>query len=329
MHRGELRARLPARGPLRVLPAALLAQQLDRVAPAGPGRPVGSEHPRLRVGRRHRQRLSSRRADPPLVDDPHLSRGAPGQQLDVPGRDSEPPPDPLPGAEWCAGVRYRHGSVGLRARRVPRDRRGHSGEPTDAAGHAQPPGRHGGPTHQPPGRSRCRDGVDRHPGARLTDHRSGRRRDAASGRAVHRDGNCHRQRRRTGRRRGGVHRQRSEWKPATGLGSWSCVFTPTSPLGRGSSASPTDDSANIEVPAPGRQIQIGPRPLPASIWSNQVVPTVRPPTTPQRSRSDFGSDLRSTGSSPASASTRVRATQVSTSVTSGRTQGSCCYRRPS
>ncbi len=69
----ELRARLPARGPLRVLPAALLAQQLDRVAAAGTGRPAGSEHPRLRVGRRRRQRLPSWRPDPPLLDDSHLS----------------------------------------------------------------------------------------------------------------------------------------------------------------------------------------------------------------------------------------------------------------
>src|SRR5690606_29357227 len=36
----------------------------------------------------------------------------------------------------------------------------------------------------------------------------------------------------------------------------------------------TDDSCNREVPGPGRQLTIGPRPLPATLWEDSVVPIV-------------------------------------------------------
>ncbi len=65
------------------------------------------------------------------------------------------------------------------------------------------------------------------------------------------------------------------WKRATGRNTWSYVFTPTSPLGpRTIRSRAIDDSLNIETPSAGRTIEVGPRPLPASIWSNQDVPRV-------------------------------------------------------
>ena len=84
------RARLPDRGALRVLAAAPVAQHEHRIAPARSGRCACSEHARLRVGRRRRQRLPPERNGPPVVDNAYLPRGPAGQQSHLRSRDASP-----------------------------------------------------------------------------------------------------------------------------------------------------------------------------------------------------------------------------------------------
>ena len=184
---------------------ALLAQHGDRRPRTQSVAVARHRHARVRVGRRSRQRRPAGGVDSDVVDGGVGAGACEGLRQHVPPRHGHAPPVALPAFERRAGLRRRHGSMGLgprhQSRRGPRLRILDAGS-EHASGDGQSARRHGHSAGDDSGRADPGERQHGYNGAFL-DHRLARIRGQHPGRHDRdRVGNGCRCGRRRRRRRG-------------------------------------------------------------------------------------------------------------------------------